>query len=363
VILCTPYATAEPRRLTLDTVTCCDALTFLRGLPDASVALIAVDPPYNGVKDEGWDNQWKTDADYLTWLGEHLREFRRILKANGSLYVFASPRMAARVEIAVGEQFNVLNQVVWLKPSSRHNQADADVIRGYFPQTERLIFAEHGCGDVIADEIAGFSQAEIQLKKRIFGDYIKSELGRAGVSNHEIVGAIGAYREHNHGGAATNWLLGYNCPTPEQYSRMRDYLNGKGGEFLRTEYEELRAKYEGLRRPFNVTAADPYTDVWTFPTVNTYPGKHPCEKPLDLMRHIVRASSRPGDVVLDCFSGSGATLDAARREGRHYIGCDADPHWVKYAQRRVTTPFALPLFVEIKTIDTPAPLPIQEALL
>jgi adenine-specific DNA-methyltransferase len=36
-----------------------------------------------------------------------------------------------------------------------------------------------------------------------------------------------------------------------------------------------------------------------------YPGKHPCEKPLELMKYIVQASSRPGDTVLDTFAGGG----------------------------------------------------------
>lgn len=44
-----------------------------------------------------------------------------------------------------------------------------------------------------------------------------------------------------------------------------------------------------------------------FKPVQWYQGKHPCEKPLDLIRHIIEASSRPGDVVLDTFVGSGST--------------------------------------------------------
>ena len=116
-----------------------------------------------------------------------------------------------------------------------------------------------------------------------------------------------------------------------------------GGEYLRREYEDLRREYEDLRRPFTVTADVPYTDVWDFATVQAYAGKHPCEKPPDMMRHIVQASSRPDAVVLDCFCGSGNALVAARDLGRQYIGIDISEHWCDVARERlrVTQPVLL----------------------
>jgi len=42
-----------------------------------------------------------------------------------------------------------------------------------------------------------------------------------------------------------------------------------------------------------------YTDVWTHKPVQSYPGKHLCEKPADMLEQIINASSRPGDVVAD----------------------------------------------------------------
>ena len=115
-----------------------------------------------------------------------------------------------------------------------------------------------------------------------------------------------------------------------------------GGEYLRREYEDLRREYEDLRReyedlrrPFSVTADVPYTDVWTFPTVQAYPGKHPAEKPQALLRHIIAASSKPGAVVLDAFAGSGSTGIAARDLGRDFIGIEKDNTWADYARERI----------------------------
>ena len=53
-----------------------------------------------------------------------------------------------------------------------------------------------------------------------------------------------------------------------------------------------------------------------------YEGKHPCEKPLDLMEHIITASSMPGDLVLDTFVGSGSTALACINTGRKFVGCE-----------------------------------------
>ena len=96
----------------------------------------------------------------------------------------------------------------------------------------------------------------------------------------------------------------------------------------------LRREYEDLRRPFNVSASVPYTDVWTYPTVQAYSGKHPCEKPREMMRDIINASSRPGDVVLDCFLGSGVTGEQAVALGRRFIGIEKGDY-IHGARRRV----------------------------
>lgn len=81
-----------------------DCLEVLPSIPDNSVNLVYTDPPYYKVKSEAWDRQWDKPAQFLGWLGEVLEEFQRVLAPNGSLYLFASPKMAARVELKVGER-------------------------------------------------------------------------------------------------------------------------------------------------------------------------------------------------------------------------------------------------------------------
>jgi adenine-specific DNA-methyltransferase len=61
-------------------------------------------------------------------------------------------------------------------------------------------------------------------------------------------------------------------------------------------------------------------DVWVFKDPQ-YP-RYPTEKNLDMLKLIIGASSDPGDLVLDCFCGSGTTLEAAQELGRRWIGID-----------------------------------------
>ena len=334
----------------------CDALALLRRLPSESVDLIATDPPYFGVKDSAWDNAWNSDAEFIEWLKTILVEYKRVLAPNGSLYLFASPRMAARVEVAISEYFNVLNRVTWAKPafSTKAEMFDKDTMRGFFPSSEAIVFAEQYNSDYNRDaalKLTSYIDAETALKKRLFGDYLQSEFDRASTNRKEIAVLFPSVTG-NLTGCVSNWLIGHNIPTPEQYEKIRAYLNGKANgdylrreyEDLRREYEDLRREYEDLRRPFNASPYRPYTDVWTYKTVQAYAGKHECEKPIDMMKHIIETSSRPNGVVLDTFSGSGTTLDAARQLKRRYIGCDMDSHWVNYANQRLSLDYLVSMF-------------------
>ena len=318
----------------------CDALTLLRAMPSASVALVAVDPPYNGVKDEAWDNQWATDADFLEWLRAHLIEFRRVLKPNGSLYLFASPRMAARVEVLTGEYFNVLNNIRWVKDAGWHNKTSKEEIRSYLEPWEAAIFAEQFSAD------HKYSTLEYELNGYVFKplkEWFRGRVKEYGIGLSQLNAALGAAT--NGGGLASGYFgdkVEFQLPTEQRYTQMQNAFPGafnREYEELRREYEELRREYEELRRPFNVSADVAHTDTWSYSTVQPFAGKHPCEKPAAMMQHIVNASSRPGDLVLDCFCGSGATLAAAYQLGRQYIGCDMDANWVQVARNRCVKEF------------------------
>ena len=174
-------------------------------------------------------------------------------------------------------------------------------LRAPFPASETILFAE---------------------QQDNFANLLRMARAEAGLTCKQLTAVAEAYGEVNNGGAVSNWEAGTNTPTPLQWDKMRSAL-------------EL-PPYERAIRPFFADDYRPYTDVWDFPTVSTYPGKHPCEKPLSMMEHIVRTSSRPGDVVLDTFCGSGATAEAARNLDRRAIVGDFDRHWCDWTARRLS---------------------------
>ena len=88
-----------------------DALELLQSLDDNSVDLILTDPPYHKLLNIDWDKQWKTKDDYLNWLEEIVKESQRVLKDNGSFYMFASAEMSWYVESVIRKYFNVSNHI------------------------------------------------------------------------------------------------------------------------------------------------------------------------------------------------------------------------------------------------------------
>lgn len=79
-------------------------------------------------------------------------------------------------------------------------------------------------------------------------------------------------------------------------------------------------------------------DVIEMPTTCNGMGEktpHPTQKPEALLRKLILAASRPGDLVVDPFSGSGTTLVAARQLKRNWLGCDLSPQYNEWAIQRL----------------------------
>lgn len=321
-----------------------DCLQVLPTLPDNSVDLVLTDPPYFKVKGDAWDRQWDKPGQFLQWLDQVVEQLARVLKPNGSLYLFASPRMAARVECQIAARLNVLNRIRWTKSAGWHQKAEKEALRSFLSPWEEIIFAEHYGADNIAKGEAGYAAKCDELRGFLYEPlraYLAAEVRRAGWTPGRLNEAMGfaprGMAETRYFGTS-QWQL----PTAPHYARMREILNAGGGDYLRREYdylrreyEDLRREYEDLRRPFAVSASVPYTDVWDFPAVQAYPGKHPCEKPQALLRHIIEASSKPGAVVLDAFAGTGSTGIAARALGRHFIGIELSEQYATTARQRI----------------------------
>lgn len=264
--------------------------------------------------------------------------------------MFTGSRLASDIEILTRDRMKVLSHITWAKPSGVWKRQNKESLRAFFPATERIIFAEHYGADGYAKGNSGYASKCADLQRELFSPIIElfvSARSALNISAAEINAATGK-QMCSHWFSYSQWRLpkqddfeklqqlfsqraseqGVPCPAPfdTDYSNCATNYQEQQQQYseLKSRYDELKAQYENLRRPFFVTADVPYTDVWEFPSVQYYPGKHPCEKPAALMEHIIRSSSRPGDMVADFFMGSGSTVKAALKLGRRAIGVEMD---------------------------------------
>jgi len=292
-----------------------DSLEILKKFPDHSVSLILTDPPYHTTKKRNiyGDTSFEEDEHYLEWIAQYAVEWKRVLRPNGSLFCFCSASMAARLEVLFSDKFNVLSQIVWTKPNDPgfdgwKQKMKKEALRHWYNHSERIIFAEPAVNG--------------NLHRSYFGNLLRECRKKADLTMNKLTGIIGAYGKINHGGAVSNWEAGRNVPSEEQYDKVRVAI-------LKTGKVQSMPEYRDLIRPFIIDGTKEFTDVWNFPTIRPYNGKHPAEKPISLLTHAIEATTFPGDIVLDCFGGSGTTVIAALKLGRYAISIEIDPVWVK----------------------------------
>ncbi len=298
-----------------------DSLAMLRTMPEQSVSLILTDPPYHSTKKKNihGDTDFKKDTHYLEWIAKYAVEWRRVLKPNGSLFCFCSSAMSARLEVLLSEKFNVLSHIVWTKPNDPGfegwmRKMNKKALRQWYAHSERILFAEPA--------------VNTNLFRSPFAEMLRECRKQAGLSMHELAAITGAYGKVNHGGAVSNWEAGRNTPSRDQYNKIRAAI-------LATGKVKSMPLYEDAIRMFNMDASKEFTDVWTFPSVRAYKGKHPAEKPSALLEHAIEATTYPGDIVLDCFGGSGNTALAALKLGRRTVSMEIENKWVTKIAGRV----------------------------
>jgi len=291
-----------------------DSLKLLKLFPDHSISLILTDPPYHVTQKKNifGDTTFKNDIQYLNWMKEYFDEWHRVLRPNGSLFLFCASALAGRLEVQLSQSFNILSNLVWTKPNDPgfdgwKQKMRKEALRQWYSHTERIIFAEPA--------------EEGNLNRTSFANFLKNIRIKVGLSTYQLTEMIGAYGKVNHGGAVSNWEAGRNIPNRQQYNKLCDAI-------ISTGKIKTMPQYEDIIRPFMVNSTKEFTDVWNFPSVKPYKGKHPAEKPIDLLRHAVEATSYPGDIVLDCFGGSGNTLIAALLCARKSIAIEIETKWV-----------------------------------
>ena len=292
------------------------------------VDAVITDPPYFKVKDEEWDRQWKKPDEFLEWLGGVLTLCSERMESWASIYVFADPDMEWFVQAEVRRRFHFINSIRWRKQQGWHRKQKIEDMRAFQTNWEACILGQKG-GDNDAAELSGYEAACEMLHRKVYspiGGYFKQAREEAGVSYRQIADHI---KRDN--ALYLRWEEGSSLPNPEDYGKCRELIPG-----LRKEYEELRKEYEELRRPFSVFDKRMVGDIWDYDTAPPAFGKHPCEKPVPLMEHIVGTSTKGPQTILDPFMGSGTTGVACMNLCRKFIGIEIEPKYFDIACERIS---------------------------
>jgi hypothetical protein len=100
--------------------------------------------------------------------------------------------------------------------------------------------------------------------------------------------------------------------------------------------DRVPGKTNGNMKAVGNTETRNRRSVWTVAT-KPYKGAHFATFPPALIEPCILSGSRPNDVVLDPFMGSGTTAQVSTQTGRQYIGCELNPEYVKLHHMRMTT--------------------------
>lgn len=216
-----------------------------------------------------------TREEYLAMLREVLSLCRRLLSDDGMIFVHIDYRAHPHVRLLMDELFgeeNLLNEIVWVYQSGGRS------VRHFSRKHDIILF------------------------------YAKTR-------NYDFnIDAVKA------------------PPTQPRPNHMRRHVDPDGRV-----YRSIRAN----GRVYTYYDDEPVapTDVWQ--DLNHLQQKDPertgydAQKPLALLERIVKCASRPGDWVLDPFAGSSTTLEAAKRNGRNFIGIDRCPLALNILRRRL----------------------------
>ncbi len=249
-----------------------DCLDFLGQLPDCSVPLAFADPPFNiGYDYDTYDDR-RSSGDYLDWSKRWLAEVCRVLRPDGTLW------------LAIGDEY-----AAELK--------------------------------VIATRELGFTCRSWVVWYYTFGVNCRQKFSRS----------------HAH--------LFHLVRDPKAFTFNTDAIRVPSAREL--VYGDRRANPKGrlpddtwILRPQDLpNGFSSAEDTWYFPrvcgTFKERSGWHGCQMPEQLLGRIIRASSNPGELVLDPFAGSGTTLAVAKKLGRNFLGFELSEAYAEQITRRL----------------------------
>jgi len=280
------------------------------------VRLIYIDPPFatKGIFQSRSQADAYSDllsgAHYVEFLRQRLILLRELLADDGSIYVHLDENMAFHIKVMMDEIFGRHNFRSWI---TRKKCNPKNYTRNVYGNISDFILFYTKSDDYVWQRPFEVWTTDRAAKEYT---YIEENTGR-----HYKKVPIHAPGVRN-GETGKSW----RCMSPPP---------GKHWQFPPATLDDMDARGEiywspngNPRRKIYLDNSDgiPVQDIWLefrdAHNQNIHITGYPTEKNPDLLARIIRASSNSGDLVLDCFSGSGTTLAVASELGRNWIGID-----------------------------------------
>lgn len=266
---------------------------------------------------------WSND-EYLQFMFERLIILRELLSDSGCLYLHCDHRRVSHLRLIMDEVFgpdNFLNMIAWRRQIPRGRKVDAV----YYPFSADyiLIYSKAGAPTWHKQERESFITVEEAEKK-----YMKDDIGFFRTSDpgsYTFESLCQLYQQGRlyapHGGKV---IIDYDTQTVR---------GSNGGTVSVKYYREQRGNRVVEKRVVD----NIWDDIPGMGVVSSEFLGYPTQKPERLLERIVEASTNPGDLVFDCFMGSGTTQAVAMKLGRRFIGADINLGSIQTTTKRLLT--------------------------
>jgi DNA modification methylase len=286
------------------------------------IKLIYIDPPFATKQDFMKDKEKAYrdkvfGAQFIEFLRRRLILLRELLADDGSIYLHLDTKkihyMKAVMDEVFGE-YNFKNEIIW-KRTSAHSDS-----KTYANVHDSILFYTKSDNNLFSAQYNQYSEAH--LKER----YKHVDKDGRRFTDGDLVGAglKGGGYDYEWKGIRKIW----RCPL----ETMRRYE-------LEDRLYYTRNRVPRIKRYLDEVQGQPIQDLWldTFP-VNSQASErvnYPTQKPESLLERIIKTSSIEGDIVIDCFAGSGSTPVVAEKLGRRWIALDCGKLAIYTIQKRL----------------------------
>jgi adenine-specific DNA-methyltransferase len=272
---------------------------------------------------------WAND-NYLQFMFERLLLLKELLSESGVIYLHCDWNKSHFLRCILDEVFgsnNLRNEIIWQRTSARSDSKTYNHIHDtilFYSKSDRITWNKQRVAydqDYI-ENFYRFIEKDTGRKFRV-GDLTAAGL-RFGETGKPWRGISPASK-------GRHWMVSPN-ELDELDRTGRIYWPQKEGGM--PGFKRFLDEMEGL------LLQSIWTDVVPVSAQATERSDYPTQKPESLLERILTASSNPGDLVLDCFIGSGTTAAVAQKLGRRWIGCDINKGAIQTTTKRLQTVIA-----------------------